>query len=138
MNTRSYEELIQIIGFDERFLYLILHGNIGDVTFGFNRYLNQNFYISKEWKEVRNKIIARDNACDLAVPGFEIYSRAIVHHINPITKNDLLHHDSCLLDPNNLITVSYDTHQAITYGNKNLLRAKWIERKPFDTCPWRQ
>lgn len=137
--TRSYSELISIPSFDGRFEYLRLKQGVGDATFGSHRYLNQNFYRSPEWKQFRNKIILRDNACDLAHPDFEINSQPIyIHHINPITIDDILEHRSCVFDPENAVSTVFLTHQAIHYGDKSLLPSLPIERSPNDTCPWRK
>lgn len=136
-NTRSYSELIQIPDFLERFRYLALKGRVGEETFGFDRYLNQRFYRTREWKRVRDQVIIRDNGCDLGIPGREIMGKIIVHHINPITYEDLVNRDPKILDPNNLICVSHYTHEAISYGDESLLMLDPIERTPNDTCPWR-
>ena len=136
--TRSYSELIKIPSFEERFRYLQLKGYVGDATFGSHRHLNQTLYRNPEWRSVRNKVILRDNGCDLAHPDFEIQGQAAyVHHINPITIEDILKKRSIVFDLDNLITVSFQTHQAIHYGAEDLLPKLPIERKPNDTCPWR-
>ena len=133
----TYDELSQLKTFDERFKYLKLDGVIGADLFGYMRQLNQAFYTSTLWKKVRNQIIIRDDGCDLGIPGLTIFGKLMVHHINPLTKEDLINHSSKLVDPNNLITVSFDTHQAITYGDVNLLHKEPIERFANDTCPWK-
>ena len=135
--TRTYDELSQLKTFDERFQYLKLDGVIGEDLFGYMRQLNQAFYTSSLWKNVRNQIIIRDDGCDLGIPGHTIFGKLLVHHLNPLTKEDLINHSSRLVDPNNLITVSFDTHQAITYGDVNLLHKEPIERFANDTCPWK-
>lgn len=135
---RCYEELIQLKTFDDRFEYLNLNGVVGNETFGRDRFLNQWFYQTPEWKSVRNKVILRDNGCDLGVEGYEIYDSVYVHHMNPITLEDLQEERwDILLDPNNLICTSYRTHEAIHFGDAALLPKVPIERRPGDTCPWR-
>ena len=136
-NIKSYSELITIPTFEERFEYLKLSGQVGIETFGFDRYLNQAFYKSKEWLSLRDYIITRDNGCDLGVEGYEIHGRILIHHMNPITKEDVLWRSRCLLDPENLITTIKRTHDAIHYGDNNLLPKPIIERSKNDTCPWR-
>ena len=118
---RTYSELIQIPTFEERFEYLKLRGNVGNQTFGYDRYLNQNFYKSSLWRSIRHKIILRDMGCDLAIEGREIYGKIIIHHMNPLTVNDIEESSIYLMNPEFLICVSNDTHQAIHYGDKNLL-----------------
>lgn len=136
-NIKSYSELITIPTFEERFEYLKLDGQVGIETFGFDRYLNQAFYKSDEWLSIRDYVITRDNGCDLGVEGYEIYGRILIHHINPITKDDIIHGSKSLLDPENLITTIKRTHDAIHYGDSNLLIKAPIERRKNDTCPWR-
>ena len=131
--TRTYDELSQLKTFDERFQYLKLDGVIGEDLFGYMRQLNQAFYTSSLWKNVRNQIIIRDDGCDLGIPGHTIFGKLLVHHLNPLTKEDLINHSSRLVDPNNLITVSFDTHQAITYGDVALIQRDPIERSDNDT-----
>ena len=135
--TRTYDELSQLKTFDERFQYLKLDGVIGADLFGYMRQLNQAFYTSALWKNVRNQIIIRDDGCDLGIPGHTIFGKLLVHHLNPLTKEDLINHSSRLVDPNNLITVSFDTHQAITYGDVALIQRDPIERSENDTCLWK-
>ena len=136
---RTYSELIKLPTFDERFEYLKLKGKVGFETFGYDRYLNQNFYKSSLWRSVRNRVINRDMGRDLGVEGYEIYGKIIIHHMNPITINDIEENTSYLMNPEYLICVSYDTHQAIHYGDRNLLAEKGLnERFPNDTCPWKQ
>ena len=134
---KTYRELIQHETFEDRFEYLRLSGMVCKETFGFNRYLNQQFYSSKEWRDVRDFVIIRDRGCDLAHPDFEIQGRLYIHHINPIDKQDILERSPLALDPENLILVSFDTHNAIHYGDKTLLQTNYIDRKPNDTCPWK-
>lgn len=135
---KTYSELIMFSTFDERFKYLMLKGKIGEETFGWDRWINQDFYRSKEWKQVRDFVIVRDNGCDLGIPDRKLYSGIFVHHINPININDIENSTRYLLDPEFLITVSKETHDAIHYGNEDILnRYKLIERKPNDICPWR-
>ena len=136
-NIKTYSELITIPTFEERFEYLKLDGQVGVETFGFNRYLNQTFYKSDEWLSIRDYVITRDNGCDLGMEGYEIYGRILIHHINPITKDDIIQRSRILLDPENLITTTKRTHDAIHYGDSNLLMRAPIERKKNDTCPWR-
>lgn len=138
MMTRRYSELIKLPTFEERFQYLKLDGTVGASTFGFDRYLNQVFYRSLEWKKLRNEIILRDNACDLAMEGYEIHGRSIIiHHMNPITAEEIEHRDSTIFDPEFLITTVLTTHNAIHYGDESLLPKKPVMRTPNDTCPWR-
>ena len=136
-NIKTYSELITIPTFEERFEYLKLDGQVGVETFGFNRYLNQIFYKSDEWLSIRDYVITRDNGCDLGMEGYEIYGRILIHHINPITKDDIIQRSRILLDPENLITTVKRTHDAIHYGDSNLLMRAPIERRKNDTCPWR-
>ena len=136
-NIKTYSELITIPTFEERFEYLKLDGQVGIETFGFNRYLNQAFYKSDEWLSIRDYVITRDNGCDLGMEGHEIYGRILIHHINPITKDDIIQRSRILLDPENLITTVKRTHDAIHYGDSNLLMRAPIERRKNDTCPWR-
>lgn len=137
MRIKTYSELITFSTFEERFEYLRLKGIVGQETFGFDRYLNQILYSSKEWKSLRNKIIVRDNGCDLALEGFEIHGRILIHHINPITIDDVIKRREMVFDPENLICVTHNTHNAIHYGDKSLLITGPIERRANDTCPWK-
>lgn len=138
MKVRTYSELIKIPTFEERFEYLKLNGKIGDDTFGFDRYLNQVFYRSGEWKRLRNQVLIRDNGCDLAIEDRPIFEKIYVHHMNPVLPNDVLEHSSYLVDPEYLICVSQTTHNALHYGDANLLpKSQIVERSPFDTAPWR-
>lgn len=135
---KSYSELIKIPTFKERFEYLKCYGTPGVETFGRDRYLNQAFYQSKEWKNLRNRIIARDLGCDLAIEGRELTSKNIViHHINPITVDDVLNRTMRLMDPENLISAWDLTHKALHYGDERILKLLFVERKPGDTCPWK-
>lgn len=135
---RTYSELIQIPSFKERLVYCQLNGQVGIDTFGFDRYLNQTLYRSVKWRSLRNQIIIRDNGCDLAFPDFPLSKRILIHHLNPITEQDVLNESSVLFDPENLICVSHETHNAIHYGTEALLPQGNVERKPNDMCPWRQ
>lgn len=139
MNTkiRTYAELSRLKTFEDRFEYLKISGEVGKDTFGFDRYLNQIFYKSKEWKSIRNQVILRDNGCDLGLDGYDIYGKILIHHMNPITKEDVLNRSDLLLNPNYLICVTHDTHNAIHYGNKDTLFSSPTERYTNDTCPWR-
>lgn len=138
MSIRTYSELITLPTFEERYQYLRLNGRVGEETFGFDRWLNQKFYKDPEWLRIRDEVIIRDNGCDLAIPDREIYSRILIHHMNPITKDDILQRSKYLLDPEYLICTIKNTHDAIHYGDENLLVKGPIERKPNDTCPWRR
>lgn len=138
MSIRRYSELITLTSFEERFKYLQLKGAVGEETFGFDRYLNQLFYQSREWKEVRDSVIIRDNGCDLGVEGHEIHGRVLIHHMNPITKDDILQRTEFLLNPEYLISTIKSTHDAIHYGDESLLIKAPIERSKNDTCPWRR
>lgn len=140
MKSKSYSSLILLPTAEERFEYLRIGALIGESTFGFDRYLNQAFYSSKEWKKFRRDMIIRDNGCDMALEDREIPSGAkvILHHIIPITLEDIEDRADCLLDPDNVVCVSELTHKAIHYGDKSLLVLNPIERRPYDTCPWRK
>lgn len=135
---RTYSGLMRLPTFEERFRYLKLDGLVGKDTFGFDRYLNQEFYRSKEWKEVRDFVIVRDNACDLGMDGYEIVGRIYIHHMNPITVNDIVHSSDFLLNPDYLICVSHNTHNAVHYGDEDLLVTAPVERRKNDTCPWKR
>lgn len=134
---RTYSELITLPTFKERYKYLRLGGTVGEDTFGFDRYLNQAFYKSREWLDIRDYVIVRDQGCDLALEGYEIYNRILIHHMNPITKEDILQRSKFLLDPEYLITTVKRTHDAIHYGDDSILIDAPIERTINDTCPWR-
>ena len=138
MNIRTYSELSKLLTFEERFQYLSLDGKVGEETFGFDRYLNQMFYRSQKWKAVRDYVIVRDNGCDLGVEGYEIHGRIIIHHMNPITIRDIEKESDFLLDPEYLITTVHNTHNAIHYGDENILIKAPIERSKNDTCPWKK
>lgn len=135
---RTYSELSKLATFEERYRYLQLKGVVGKETFGFDRYLNQRFYRSKEWKSIRDYVIVRDNGCDLGVEGYEIHGRIYIHHMNPIMVDDIIDATEFLLDPNYLITTTYRTHNAIHYGEEDLLITAPIERTANDTCPWKK
>ena len=135
---RTYSELIKLPTFKERYDYLQLKGKVGAETFGFDRYLNQKFYRSPEWKKVRDIVIIRDKGCDLAMDDYEIYGRIIIHHMNPVELNDILQHSMTVLDPDQLICTSISTHNAIHYGEESLRSKEPVVRKPNDTCPWRK
>lgn len=137
MSKLSYRELLTIPTFEERYNYLRLHGEVGIATFGFDRYLNQRLYKSHEWKLLRNKIIVRDEGCDLAFPDQPCFGRAIVHHLNPITEEMLVAGDESIFDLDNLVLCSLQTHNAIHYGDPSQLRQDYVARRPNDTCPWR-
>lgn len=134
---RTYSELCQLSTFEERFDYLRLNGSVGKDTFGFDRYLNQQFYRSSEWKRIRDRVILRDNGCDLGVEGYEIRGRILIHHINPISVEDIHTMSDLLMNPEYLICVSHCTHNAIHYGDESLIITAPIERTQNDTCPWR-
>lgn len=134
---RTYSELSKLQTFHERFEYLKLNGVIGEDTFGFDRWMNQIFYRSPEWRHVRDIVIVRDNGNDLGLDGFQIGGKILIHHMNPITYHDIMHREEDILNPEYLICVSHRTHQAIHYGNEDLLPADPVERRPNDTCPWR-
>lgn len=136
-NIRTYSELIQLPTFEERFDYLRLDGVVGKDTFGFDRYLNQQFYRSSEWKRIRNQVIVRDNGCDLGIDEYEIRGRILIHHMNPISIEDLQYMSDLLMNPEYLICVSHRTHNAIHYGDESLIVTAPIERSQNDTCPWR-
>ena len=138
MSIRTYSELIAIPTFKERFEYLRLDGTVGKETFGFDRYLNQVFYRSPEWKSIRDQVIVRDNGCDLGIEGHEIYGRIIIHHMNPLTMEDVLDRNPIIFNPEFLITTTHNTHNAIHYGDENLLITTPIERSKNDTCPWKR
>lgn len=135
---RTYSELSHLQTFRERFEYLRLDGIVGAETFGFDRYLNQVFYNSDEWKAVRKTVIIRDNGCDLGMDGYDIHGKIIVHHMNPFSIDDVLHRKEELLDPEFLISTVLNTHNAIHYGDESLLPSAPIVRTRNDTCPWRK
>lgn len=137
MSIKTYSELILLPTFEERFKYLQLNGRVGDDTFGFDRYINQNFYRSAEWKRIRDLVIMRDNGCDLALEGYEIYGRILIHHMNPITVKDVELSTEYLINPEYLICVTHNTHNAIHYGDEKLINKGPIVRTKNDTCPWK-
>lgn len=138
MSIKSYSELIMLPTFEERFEYLKLDGKVGEATFGFDRYLNQIFYKSKEWRKLRDSIIIRDNGRDLGIEGREIHGIILIHHMNPISKEDILNKTDFLLNPEYLICTIKSTHDAIHYSDENLLIKEPIIRSKNDTCPWRK
>lgn len=135
---KTYSELIQLPTFQERFEYLKLDGQVGVQTFGFDRYINQQFYRSTEWKRIKNSVIVRDNGCDMAHPDYPIYGKMVVHHLNPVDEDDVLMQRDILINPEYLVCVSLLTHNAIHYGDFNILPKPYVERQPNDTCPWKQ
>lgn len=137
MKIRTYAELSTLLTFEERYRYLRLNGSVGETTFGFDRYINQKFYRSAEWKQIRNYVIVRDNGCDLGVDGYEIHEKILIHHMNPIALNDIQNASDYLLNPDYLISVTLATHNAIHYGDETLLIRAPTERRPNDTCPWK-
>lgn len=137
MSIKTYSELILLPTFEERFKYLQLNGRVGDDTFGFDRYINQNFYRSAEWKRIRDLVIMRDNGCDLALEGYEIYGRILIHHMNPITVKDVELSTEYLMNPEYLICVTHNTHNAIHYGDEKLINKGPVVRTKNDTCPWK-
>ena len=137
MSIKTYSELILLPTFEERFKYLQLNGRVGDDTFGFDRYINQKFYRSEEWKRIRDYIIIRDNGCDLAVDGYEIHGRILIHHMNPITISDIKFSTEYLMNPDYLICVTHNTHNAIHYGDEKQIITGPIVRTKNDTCPWK-
>lgn len=138
MNTRSYSEMLQFDNYIDRFNYLKLGGKVGRETFGFDRYLNQTLYRSEEWKRFRRDVILRDNGLDLGMNGYEIHDKILIHHINPLTPDDVINRSHKIFDMNNVISCSLNTHNAIHYGDASLLIADPIERTPYDTCPWKK
>lgn len=137
MSIKSYSELITIPTFQERFQYLMLKGKVGDFTFNGHRYLNQKLYQCLEWKTIRRRVIIRDEACDLAFKGYEIFGNILVHHLNPITIADVVERRPCVFDLENLVCVSMDTHNAIHYGDAELIPKQPIVRTKNDTCLWK-
>ncbi len=135
---RTYTELMQFKTFEERFEYLKLNGVVGDETFGFDRWLNQTFYHSKLWLDVKREVVIRDEGRDLGLEGYEIHGRILVHHMNPVRKEDIIRKSDILLNPEYLISTCKRTHDAIHYGNiKSAVQNGFAERRPNDTCPWR-
>lgn len=135
---RTYTELSKLSTIEDRFNYLKLDGSVGLDTFGHDRYLNQFFYRSPEWKRVRNEVILRDNGCDLGIPDHEIYGKVLIHHMNPIDPKDIYEKDPDILNPEYLICTSFSTHNAIHYGDQSQITDNVIERSPNDTIPWRK
>ena len=135
---KTYSELIAFPTYEERFRYLQLKGAVGKDTFGYDRYLNQILYNSQEWKHFRDKIIIRDNGCDLACEGYDIHGRILVHHINPIRVDDVVNRNPIVFDPENVVCVTHNTHNAIHYGDESLLILAPVERTKNDTCPWKR
>ena len=136
-DIKCYSELMLLPTFQARYQYLRLNGEVGKETFGFDRYMNQFFYRSPEWRRVRDFVITRDEGCDLGIPGREIFGRIVIHHMNPIRPEDIRNRSDLLLDPEYLITTIHDTHLAIHYGDEHLLLQEPVER-PNDTCPWKR
>jgi hypothetical protein len=134
--NRTYSELRRLDTFVDRYRYLALRGRVGEATFGFNRWMNQAFYTSTEWRQIRDEIIVRDNGCDLGMKDYEIHNGLYIHHLNPLTPKQIERGDPALLDPNNLITVSGKTHNAIHYGDERMLPRPPVERKAGDTKLW--
>ena len=138
MMIKTYSELIAFPTYEDRFRYLQLKGAVGKDTFGYDRYLNQILYSSQEWKRFRDKIIIRDNGCDLACEGYDIHGRILVHHINPIRVDDVVNRNPIVFDPENVVCVTHNTHNAIHYGDESLLILAPVERTKNDTCPWKR
>lgn len=138
MTFRTYSELVQHQTLEDRFEYLALRGRVGRETFGFDRHMNQTFYGSVEWRRIRHHVIARDLGCDLGVEGYEIHDRIYIHHMNPMVREDILHGNDDILDPEFLITTTHRTHNAIHYGDKNQLPREYFDRRPGDTSLWRK
>lgn len=136
MRVRSFQELRRLPTFEERYRYLQLRGEVGQATFGFERYLNQAFYRSRQWKLVRDEVISRDEGCDLGTPGYEIFDRVIIHHMNPMSAEAIERGDEAILNPDFLITTTHRTHNAIHYGDEKLLVQPIVERRPGDTKLW--
>lgn len=137
-DIKCYSELMLLPTFQARYQYLRLNGEVGKETFGFDRYMNQFFYRSPEWRRVRDFVITRDEGCDLGIPGREIFGRIVIHHMNPIRPEDIRNRSDLLLDPEYLITTIHGTHLAIHYGDEHLLFQEPVERRPNDTCPWKR
>jgi hypothetical protein len=136
MKTRSYSELARLETFEQRFEYLSLGGSVGTSTFGFDRWINQRFYRSREWRRARNEVIVRDNGCDLGIEGYEIHAGIVIHHMNPVRKSDILDGEMWLIDPEFLITTTIRTHNAIHYGDGNQIYTSSVPRQPGDTRLW--
>ena len=138
MTIKCYSELALLPTFQARYQYLRLNGAVGKETFGFDRYMNQFFYRSPEWRRIRDLVITRDEGCDLGIPGREIFGRIIIHHMNPISPEDIRDRSDFLLDPEYLITTIHTTHLAIHYGDEHQLLQEPVVRRPNDTCPWKK
>lgn len=138
MSVKTYSELSRLRTFEERYRYLRLNGSVGRETFGFDRYLNQVFYRSRKWKSIRDQVIIRDNGCDLGIEGREINGRILIHHMNPISLDDIVNESEFLLNPEYLICTIHSTHNAIHYGDEKLLILDPIVRSKNDTCPWKK
>lgn len=138
MTIKCYSELIELPSFEERYRYLRLSAKVGKDTFGFDRYLNQKFYRSAEWKRIRDMVIIRDNGCDLGIEDRVIHGKILIHHMNPISEKDIQYATDLLLNPEYLICVTHNTHNAIHYGDEDLLVKAPIIRTPYDTCPWKR
>ena len=136
MGIKTYSELLRYDTFEDRLEYLRLGGGVGRATFGFDRHVNQLFYMTREWKSLRNHVMVRDNGCDLGVLGYEIHVGPLIHHINPMDVNDILHQADWILDPEFLITTTHDTHNAIHYGTQSPYPKVVTERTPDDTKLW--
>jgi hypothetical protein len=135
-SVKSYSELMRLETLEERFEYLSLRGKVGEATFGFDRYMNQMFYTSREWRRIRQTVILRDNGCDLGIDGYEIHKGLYIHHLNPMTVSNIRNGDPEILDPEFLITTTGPTHNAIHFGDARLLPRTLVERKPGDTKLW--
>lgn len=138
MIIKTYSELSKLQAFEDRYEYLMFNGAVGEETFGFDRFINQSFYKSQEWKAIRDFVIVRDYGCDLGMEGYEIRGKILIHHMNPILPMDIANQSEFLLDPEYLISTTHATHNAIHYGDKSLLIQAPIERTQNDTCPWRR
>jgi hypothetical protein len=136
MRSRTYSDLVKLATFEERFEYLSMPGEVGRATFGFDRWINQQFYRSREWRQARDYVVYRDEACDLGIPGYDIHANLLVHHMNPVTPDDLIGGEEWVLDPEFLITTTHRTHNAIHYGDVSLLVRAPVERRPGDTRLW--
>lgn len=134
---KTYSELIRFKTLEERYRYLRIGGRVGEETFGFDRWMNQIFYKDPRWRDIRDEVITRDNGCDLGLEGYDIHGKIFVHHMNPVTKDDILYNFDSLLNPEFLISTSKRTHDAIHYGNEDLLPQSPIVRTRNDTCPWK-
>lgn len=134
---KTYSELIRFKTLEERYRYLRIGGRVGEETFGFDRWMNQVFYKDPRWRDIRDEVITRDNGCDLGLEGYDIHGKIFVHHMNPVTKDDILYNFDSLLNPEFLISTSKRTHDAIHYGNEDLLPQRPIVRTRNDTCPWK-